>query len=100
MNPRILLETRDDIDDTRSRFSWRYPTRAVFNKGQKDQLAPGDKILDLMSGDMIIHTIVIVFQYHKLIFQLIILNLKNLKTILDYIMNNIFNVHKKLNTKI
>lgn len=58
----------------------------MFNLGEIRAIAPGVKIFGLTSGG------VTIFFCHKLIFHLVILNLKNIKIPVDYnIIKYIFN---------
>lgn len=67
-------------------FSNTFIFKSVFNRGEIRAIATRGKIFDLSSGD-----VTILFR-HKLIFYLIILNLKNIKIPMDYnIIEYIFN---------
>lgn len=69
------------------------PTRIVFNKDRKEQLPLDGNISDLISGVMMIRTIIIFYFFfcYKLIFQKVTSNYKHLKILSNYNTKYIFN---------
>lgn len=69
--------------------------RAVFNNRQKWRLLRATNVLNLINCNKMIHTTFIDFFFcHKLIFQLAIVNSKNINIFLKYMMKYIFNYHR------